>query len=272
MKTTLHNLWGFPLSGFRMYLTAGLALSIALILCIQSPVSSDDTNPFEKPILMGRTELPKLPRSIRRSMAKGIIMVKAQVNDRGIVTTVDPIRSTGNDSLDEFVIEWVKEWTFIPKIMDEESMDSFTILTIRYDLSRNLFEAPLPLNIPAQIPAAVILKMGAPEEDSQFTGPTPLEPLTVPAIPLEIQKLNISGETRLNLTVDQSGSVTAVGNIPEKPLNPQLKAWLAEYIITTKWDLSTLENPSSTTRIELPLKYNTAICKFSFGDAVFRKQ
>jgi len=221
---------------------------------------------FDKPILTDRTALPKLPHAFTMSQSRGIIMMKVLIDQAGIVTDVQIVKSSKWEILDEFVMEWIREWQYIPKISGGHAVPSFTILTVRFNLQDKVFEAPMPLDTSVQLPQSVIdIITKQTSKQNKLEGPVPQNALGMDFIPLEIQKLNLSGNTEFIVQVDIEGKVIKITGDETGGLAPIFVSFISDYLETTRWTFRSEGKSSYPVRIKIPISFNTVICKIKFG-------
>ncbi len=131
--------------GFLIFFTFFLWVSCA------SAIDVD----WSKPTLIGRPPLPEIPTLLKKSNQMGMVILKTEINANGIVKGNEIIKSTTSEHVEKFLVEWVRDWQFFPRLDNGEVKGGFTVITIRFDFSRDTVEAPPPLTDPVQIPNAV---------------------------------------------------------------------------------------------------------------------
>ncbi|HPQ39574.1 MAG TPA: TonB family protein [bacterium] len=251
----------------RLQIFVGLGL-----LILTGTVQSQQAINFDKPILIEKSDVPEMPRVLVRSNAKGIALIRVSVDATGATEDIALVRSTGLKTLDDFIVQWVREWKFLPKLQDDQTVDGFTILSLRYDLAENRFEAP-PVNE---------LTMTLPEPYQRLwaaTGPTPetdtgrmavsseivlpVVPIQITKIPPEIQNRSTLLGTALVFSIDSAGKVIHV----DRPIaleDDVVWNWLVSQMELSEWP----GDPGRSERcLEIPLIIDTSICKVDFGDA-----
>ncbi|MBN1296564.1 TonB family protein [bacterium] len=231
---------------------------------------------FDKPMLMEKSDPPALPRSLLRSNARGIALVRVSVTATGTTELVELVRSTGMKPLDAFLVQWVTSWRFLPKLQDNRTTDGFTILSIRYDLADNRFEAPPVNELTMTLPEPFqILWQADPQRVDHADVRTPsdsweesyrIEPLVPPVIkriPPEIQSSRISIGTVIVLSVDAVGRVVTVIR-PRGIPDDRVWGWLEPEFEQSIWPP---DSGRIMRRIEIPLILDTALCKVEIGGA-----
>ncbi|MBN1552790.1 TonB family protein [bacterium] len=220
-----------------------------------------------KPTLIFRSEPPAIPQSIRQSNASGIALIKALIDDNGKVIETEMIRSTNYSVLDRTLKDWVSEWQYLPRLREASRTSGFTIITIRYNIANQTFDAPQPIAQAIEIPDQLVTTESLSSDHSATKGlPFPDPPLKITNIPVNIQKLALKGNTNLTMTINAKGTVTAISS--QDDLKPEIfKEWLLETISKSKWTF-----PESAVRekitLVLPVEYQTDLCKISFGHPI----
>lgn len=250
---------------FRIY---NVVLFSLLILCVCSVYAEES---FDKPLLIEKSTVPELPRLLSKNPAKGIALVKVSVSASGDTTEVNLVRSTGIKPLDTFVAEWINEWKFLPKLVDNQTADGFTVISLRYDLSASQFVTPPVYELPLTLPEAYqTLWMTEDADNKAIQGTTPEEKtfdsgdsIKIDGIPPEIQSLNLAVGTVLHLSIDESGNVLNVKR-PVSLRDDTAWAWIQESLMKTQWPKA----PGKILRrLEIPMILNSSKCKIEFGEA-----
>lgn len=247
-----------------------------LFIVLAVPVKGQNEIHFDKPVLIEKSDVPELPRMIRKSNAKGIALIKVDVGDTGLTEDIQPVRSTGLKALDAFLISWIRDWKFLPKISGDETVDGFTIISIRYDLSENRFEAPPVNELTMTLPEAY-QRLLSEDSPASVSGETevvndsldiqPLLDIRITKIPPEIQNRNIVAGTALNFVVNSSGEVVSIER-PRAIEDDIVWDWLVKQFQQSLWPTDT---EHSRRRLVIPLVMDTSVCKFDFGDAQLAK-
>jgi protein TonB len=243
-------------------------LIFVLFLSCINPVSASED--FTRPILIEKSDLPELPRILNKNNGKGIALIKVNVDEKGRTSDVALIRSTGLAPLDEFIVGWVKEWKFLPKIMNNKTVNGFTMISMRYDLAENRFEAPpvndLTMTLPA--PYQVLFTSETDREESSETKNLdgtikPVNPIAISKIPPDIQNRNIAVGTAIIMDIDKSGHVIHI----ERPLaisDDSVWLWIEKELKKVQW---LLPDNRPGVKIKIPMILETGLCKAEFGDA-----
>ncbi|MCD4652635.1 energy transducer TonB [bacterium] len=247
---------------FRRCLTVTASLLFLVVLSVHAAT-------FDKPILMEKSKLPKLSRVLKKSNAKGIVLVKVAVDPLGNTFGIDLVRSTGIQALDEFITDWIAEWKFLPKLKNNETVAGFTIISMRYDLSENTFETP-PVNKLTMTLPEPFQKIWLSESEKSQSMDThegsdqvfPLVPLMITNIPPEVQQKNVSVNTTLCFLVGSEGHVLSI-NRPEFIDNDVVWRWLTTELKKTVWSTISDKYP---VKIEIPFLLETSLCKVEFGE------
>jgi TonB family protein len=247
--------------------TGLIALVITLVVIIPALNRCRADESIVKPVLIERPKIPEIPPSVKQSSAKGMALIKASVGDTGDVTDAEMIRPTGLSYLDTFLLDWVATWKYLPRSDEKTASVGFTVIMIRYDLLNQTFNAPMPIDAPMQVPNASLNQPDKEQKETSLNARAKTDPpLKIGAIPLEIQKLQLKGKLKLQLTTDEEGMVIQVvpdtENLPEKFGN-----WLINSLTGTKWILSGNEEVLVNRKIMLPVIYDTQICKIQFDPA-----
>jgi len=241
-----------------------LIMMFSVVLLTASVESAD----FDKPILVGKSELPKLPRALRGKNYRGLALIKVSVDSKGNTSDISLIKSTSLKSLDGFIIDWIEEWEFLPKLKDNKTVDGFTIITIRFNLAENSFETPPLNNLTMTLPEPyqLIYTMKSGEIQETDTGVdtntvTPLKQLMISKIPLEIQQKNITLKTVIVISIDSKGHVL---NIKRSSVfeDDQVWQWLFAQLKETAWPEA---SDIKVRQIEIPVILETSLCKIEFG-------
>lgn len=99
------------------------------------PPSSGDFYVFDKapkPKRMGNFEYPKMAR---QAEIEGTVLLKVTVNAQGRVISVVVIQSASK-VLDQYAIEYVKEWTFTPAEMSGNPVKATVSIPITFSINR----------------------------------------------------------------------------------------------------------------------------------------
>ncbi len=241
---------------------------LALLFVLSVSVFAAGT---DKPILIDRPEVPPLPRVLKNSSVSGITLFRAKISQSGMVDEVAVIRSSGMEALDGFLSDWIRKWKFLPRVDNYDIQSSYTVITIRFDLANQLFKAPDVIRSAVAIPDSVAERISGNSsamEKKAYAQPA----LKVSEIPLDIQKLSLSGKCELVLTLDKDSRVSAV-SFRHAPDSKRFLDWLKAKVLGTHWVLPEISGSSNAVmRLLVPVKFNTGLCRISFsGGEIYPK-
>ncbi len=232
-----------------------------IFVCVV-PCFSTDTGPrITKPMLLERPELGDVPAALEKSRARGMVLIKAKISITGKVEEIEIIKSSQLNSLDEFLTSWVRTWEYLPRQVNGEAEEGFTVVSIQYDLVEQSFKAPQPLNEPVQLSGSMELVSppAAVDRDGKMR-PVPRNALEIKAIPVEIQNLNLKGKAKILFTVDSEG-LPEFPAVSDPDLNADFAEWILDYINKTRWNFN---EKMKTHQVELTLVYDTGVCSLQF--------
>ncbi|MBN1879313.1 TonB family protein [bacterium] len=216
-----------------------ITLSVLLLLV---PCLAQDEQVFDKPILIEKSELPDVPRVLKKSNITGVALIRVLVSKSGAIDDVGMVRTTGLSTLDNFLIDWVKEWSFLPKLQDNETASGFTIISIRYDLANNSFESP-PVNSLTMILPEPYMKLFAAtplkrtkREKTEISPVTiiPIRSLDEVSIPEIFLQKGISLIIVPEVSVDSKGHCVDVHR-PEGAGDDDVWEWLSTELLKMEW-------------------------------------
>jgi len=79
--------------------------------------------------------LPKYPLSARRSGFEGVVKVSVLVDERGAVTGIDVLSSSGHASLDQAVLDAYRQARFAPALQDGKPVAGRLVIPVRFRLA-----------------------------------------------------------------------------------------------------------------------------------------
>jgi len=83
----------------------------------------------------GSNKPPVYPRIARQLQQEGLVILVAEIDDKGLVSAIKTIKSSGYKLLDDAASKAVKEWSFIPAAKDGRPIKSFLEISIRFKLT-----------------------------------------------------------------------------------------------------------------------------------------
>jgi protein TonB len=79
--------------------------------------------------------LPKYPLGARRSGFEGVVKVSVLVDERGTVTGIDVLSSSGHASLDQAVLDAYRHARFAPALQDGKPVAGRLVIPVRFRLA-----------------------------------------------------------------------------------------------------------------------------------------
>jgi protein TonB len=79
---------------------------------------------------------PSYPEAARRAGQTGVVMLRVSINERGRVTAVSPIKSSGHSALDERARTTVQRWIFRPARQNGKPVSTQVDVPVRFSLDR----------------------------------------------------------------------------------------------------------------------------------------
>ena len=194
-------------------------LFLCCLVCViwmpfPSQIVLGQTSELTKPVLIEQPDLPPIPPALNKSQGKGLVMIKAGVDDQGNVAETEMIKSSRMEILDRFILDWIKGFKYLPRLKENQTSSGFTIITVRYDLSEPSFKGPSPIRSSIQLPNDYVEKIveASTSEDTK-TVVLPKKSLKLLSIPPAIQNLKIKGTAVCKLKIDHEGHVRSVVSV-----------------------------------------------------------
>jgi periplasmic protein TonB len=78
----------------------------------------------------------KYPEALRRAKKQGTVQLRVLVTAQGTVGAIEVSSSSGTAGLDEAALESVKKWKFKPALQGDKPVDYWTIVPIKYHLTK----------------------------------------------------------------------------------------------------------------------------------------
>lgn len=217
-----------------------------------------------KLVLINKPDPPKLPKILRQNPAKGIVLMKVLLSDKGRVEQVELIRSSTIDALDSFLTAWINEWEYLVDFQGKSTRSVYTVVTIRYDLAEQQFDTPMTATSAMILPQSM---SNSPETDAANAPSASIRlksdpELRMTSIPPAIQNLNAKGLNVFILQILPDGTVETVN--PETPVDHrEIHDWITAYLKGTIWTFD--QEAPRKILVKVPVEYDTGMCKCSFG-------
>ena len=92
--------------------------------------------PKDVPSVGCRVPAPEYPRRARRLHAQGQVLVRLEINPKGLVQRADVVRSSGNEDLDESAVTAVRGAVCNPYIEGGQAISVRAVQTVDFNLSK----------------------------------------------------------------------------------------------------------------------------------------
>ncbi len=243
-------------------------VTFALLLLLPQCLAQEN-QVFDKPILIEKSDLPEVPKVLKKSNITGVALIRVTVSESGTIDDVGMVRSTNLSPLDKFLTGWVREWTFLPKLHQNETAPGFTIVSIRYDLARNSFESP-PVNSLAMVLPEPYMRLwsgeSAPKASSVVTSrmdsASPVRSLQTESIPDNLKQTGVVIDTVIEVKVGKDGKLNSIER-PDTFDPDSLWEWLVKELKRMEWQVKT---DSEIRIIRIPLKLNLQSGSIEIGE------
>jgi Gram-negative bacterial TonB protein C-terminal len=138
-------------------------LIIFMLLCPGNSARCESID-WSRPVLISQPDPDPFPESFKKIPTRGLTVIRASIDQHGQVTQTEVANSNKALLIDAYIMKWISRWKYLPRLKNGNVSAGFTLITVRYDLSENIFDVPEPVNSGYIVPDAILaVLMGNPE-------------------------------------------------------------------------------------------------------------
>jgi TonB family protein len=239
---------------------------------------------------------PAIPPDLIKQNISGSAAYHITITHRGKIADVQPAQSSSIAGLDEFLRQWLLQWSFEPVKREGFPVNTTRDFSIRFDLHHHRFEitdlatdqeiatidlsnGSAPAISDASPPAAENQAPTAPTatplvesalidcSDSSAVDAVPviIQPPRWGAIPLEIQNLKIKGMAIFKVLITGEGKISKAGVVTGTG-SADLDNWILPILEKMEWEAAGKSGQALSCWRSITLRFDTLACRFECTD------